>query len=72
MSASNTHWRRFTFGAGGLAALAVLFLGVVMLSGALLRGLRLDLTQNHLYTLSPGTLQVLDGIREPVTLSLYF
>jgi hypothetical protein len=72
MSAPGTGWRRFTFGAGGLAALAVLFLGVVMLSGALLRGARIDLTQNHLYTLSPGTLQVLDGIREPVTLSFYF
>jgi len=30
---------------GGLAALAVLFLGVVMLSNGLLRGVRLDLTQ---------------------------
>jgi len=72
MSAPGAGWRRFTFGAGGLAALALLFLGVVMLSGTLLRGARIDLTQNHLYTLSPGTQQVLDGIREPVTLTFYF
>ena len=39
-------------GIGGLVALAVLFLGVVMLSNLGLRGMRLDLTQNHLYTLS--------------------
>jgi hypothetical protein len=43
------------YGIGGLIALAVLFLGVVMLSNAGLRGMRLDLTQNKLYTLSPGT-----------------
>ena len=72
MSTTASGWRRFTAGAAGLAALGVLFLGVVMLSGALLRGIRIDLTRNHLYTLSPGTLQVLDGIGEPVTLSLYF
>jgi len=47
------------FGVGGLIALAVLFLAVVMLSNVGLRGVRLDLTQNKLYTLSKGTQQVL-------------
>ena len=42
-------------GVGGLILLAVLFLGVVMLSNVGLRGMRLDLTQNKLYTLSSGT-----------------
>jgi ABC-type uncharacterized transport system involved in gliding motility auxiliary subunit len=60
------------FGVGGLAALAVLFLGVVMLSNAGLRGVRLDLTQNKLYTLSSGTQQVLKDLKEPVNLYLYF
>jgi ABC-type uncharacterized transport system involved in gliding motility auxiliary subunit len=59
-------------GAGGLIALAVLFLGVVMLSNLILRGLRLDLTQNRLYTLSPGTQEVLGEIKEPVNLYFYF
>ena len=45
-------WQRTGFGVGGLVALAVLFLGVVMLSNLGLRGMRLDLTQNRLYTLS--------------------
>jgi ABC-type uncharacterized transport system involved in gliding motility auxiliary subunit len=57
---------------GGLLALAVLFLGVVMLSNAALRGVRLDLTQNKLYTLTPGTRQVLAELREPVNVYFYF
>src|ERR1700675_4715871 len=60
------------FGVGGLAALAVLFLGVVMLSNGLLRGVRLDLTQNRLYTLTPGTKAVLAELKEPVNLYFYF
>jgi ABC-type uncharacterized transport system involved in gliding motility auxiliary subunit len=55
-----------------LIALAVLFLGVVMLSNVGLRGMRLDLTQNKLYTLSPGTQQVLGDLKEPVNLYFYF
>ena len=65
-------WRRTGFGVGGLIALAVLFLGVVMLSNAGLRGMRLDLTQNKLYTLTPGTRQVLAELTEPVNLYFYF
>jgi ABC-type uncharacterized transport system involved in gliding motility auxiliary subunit len=56
----------------GLVALAVLFLGVVMLSNVGLRGVRFDLTQNRLYTLSPGTKQVLAEIKEPINLYFYF
>jgi len=65
-------WRRTGFGVGGLIALAVLFLAVVMLSNLLLRGMRLDLTQNRLYTLSPGTSEVLAQLNEPVNLYFYF
>ena len=57
---------------GGLGLLAVLFLGVVMLSNVGLRGMRLDLTQNKLYTLSGGTQQVLRELKEPVNLYFYF
>ena len=57
---------------GGLGLLAVLFLGVVMLSNVGLRGMRLDLTQNKLYTLSSGTQQVLRELKEPVNLYFYF
>ncbi len=69
---NGSRWRRTGFGIGGLIALAVLFLGVVMLSNVGLRGLRLDLTQNRLYTLSPGTQQVLADLKEPINLYFYF
>jgi len=69
---NGNRWRRVGFGIGGLAALAVLFLGVVMLSNVGLRGMRIDLTQNRLYTLSPGTQQVIADLKEPVNLYFYF
>ncbi len=57
---------------GGLTALVVLFLGVIMLSNVGLRGIRIDLTQNKLYTLTPGTQQVLKELKEPINLYFYF
>ena len=69
---NTNRWERTGYGVGGLLALAVLFLGVVMLSNGLLRGVRLDLTQNKLYTLTPGTRQVLAELKEPVNLYYYF
>ncbi len=67
-----TRWQKTGLGVGGLLALAVLFLGIVMLSNLGLRGMRLDLTQNRLYTLSPGTKQVLAELKEPINLYFYF
>ncbi len=67
-----TRWQKTGFGVAGLLALAVLFLGIVMLSNLGLRGMRLDLTQNRLYTLSPGTKQVLAELKEPINLYFYF
>src|SRR5580692_5496728 len=43
-----------------------------MLSNIGLRGMRVDLTQNKLYTLSPGTKQVLADLKEPINLYYYF
>ena len=69
---NGSRWRRVGFGVGGLVALAVLFLAVVMLSNVGLRGMRVDLTQNRLYTLSHGTQQVLAELKEPINLYFYF
>jgi ABC-type uncharacterized transport system involved in gliding motility auxiliary subunit len=69
---NGSRWRRVGFGVGGLIALAVLFLGIVMLSNVALRGMRVDLTQNRLYTLSPGTQQLLSELKEPINLYFYF
>ncbi|WP_020564594.1 GldG family protein [Methylosarcina fibrata] len=63
---------RKTLTSGALALLAVLFVAVVLLSNTLFRGLRLDLTENSLYTLSPGTRSLVGKIGEPLHLTLYF
>ncbi|HZY67680.1 MAG TPA: Gldg family protein [Devosia sp.] len=64
---------RFTATSGAVAsALAVvLFLSVNAISDRLLSSVRIDLTERQLYTLSPGTVDILAGITEPVTLHLY-
>ncbi|MGY6555974.1 MAG: Gldg family protein [Wenzhouxiangella sp.] len=55
-----------------LVLLAVLFLALTMLSNALLTSARLDLTEQRLFTLSPGTLNLLREIEEPVTIEFFF
>jgi ABC-type uncharacterized transport system involved in gliding motility auxiliary subunit len=56
----------------GLGLAAVLLISVNALSGKLLGGETLDLTDQHLYTLSDGTKAVLAKIDEPVTLKLFY
>jgi ABC-type uncharacterized transport system involved in gliding motility auxiliary subunit len=59
----------------GLTALVLLglgFLAALVASNTLLRGLRIDLTENSLYTISPGTQQVLQSIEEPINLYYFF
>ncbi len=67
----NTHKTR-SFDAIGLALAAILFVALVMLSNVLFRGIRLDLTENKLYTISEGTRNILGSIEEPITLYYYF
>jgi ABC-type uncharacterized transport system involved in gliding motility auxiliary subunit len=57
---------------GSLVLLLVLFVVLSMLSSNVLRGLRFDLTENGLYTLSEGTRNILDELQEPVTVYLFF
>jgi len=63
---------RSTLGGGALLALALLFIGLTILFGHVLRGWRVDLTQNHLYTTAPGTDNILKNIREPINLYFFF
>lgn len=51
---------------------ALLFLSVTVIADRYLRGVRLDLTEDALYTLSGGTKDVLGQFDEPVTLTFYF
>jgi len=53
-----------------LAAAAVLFVAVNILAGSWTQ--RLDLTQQRLYTLSPGSKSVLRQIDEPITVRFYY
>lgn len=63
---------RRTYGRLGLVALAVIFIVAVSLANVILRGARIDLTENRLYTLAPGTAKVLGEIQEPINLYFFF
>jgi ABC-type uncharacterized transport system involved in gliding motility auxiliary subunit len=64
--------RKFIYSLGSLVLLLILFVAISMLSGSLLRGMRADLTQNGLYTLSDGSRNILGELQEPVNLYLFF
>ena len=56
----------------GLALAAALFVAVIILVNATLTSWRIDLTENKLFTLSEGTLNILHNLEEPVRLDFYF
>lgn len=64
--------KRSALGGGALLALAALFIGLTILFGHVLRGWRVDLTENNLYTTAPGTERILKNLGEPVNLYFFF
>lgn len=56
----------------GLSLLAVAFLVFTLFNNVLFSGVRLDLTENNLYTLSDGTREIIDNIDEPINLYFFF
>lgn len=56
----------------GLILGVCLFVSLNIISNATLTNWRLDLTQDRLYTLSEGTLNILSEIDEPIVLRMYF
>ena len=64
--------KRTTLGGGALVALALLFIGLTVLFNHTLRGWRLDLTQNRLYTTAAGTDRILASIKEPINLYFFY
>ncbi len=64
--------KRSTLGGATLLGLALLFIGLTVLFNFALRGWRIDLTQNHLYTTAPGTERILKSIHEPINLYFFF
>lgn len=59
-------------GVSSLILLAIAFIATVIVSNQLFRGIRVDLTENNLYTLSDGTKRILRSIDEPIDLYYYF
>jgi ABC-type uncharacterized transport system involved in gliding motility auxiliary subunit len=56
----------------GVIAVAAILVGINILADSRLADVQLDLTQQKLYTLSPGTRQIIAGLKEPLTLRLYY
>ncbi len=63
--------KKLVTGTGLIIALA-LFLGLNIIANQTLTSVRLDLTENDLYTLSEGTENILNTIQEPVTVRFYY
>ncbi len=55
-----------------LVSAAVLFVSINVIANHVLRSTRLDLTQQHLYTLSDASKKTLARIDEPITLRFYY
>lgn len=55
-----------------LIAVFIAMFVVIMLSSKFLSGMRIDLSENGLYTLSDGTINILQDLEQEVTLDFYF
>ncbi|HEX7369127.1 MAG TPA: Gldg family protein [Rhodanobacteraceae bacterium] len=55
-----------------LPLLAVAYVLLVLGASRWLSRDRIDLTRDHLYTLSPGTRDIVKGLNQPIDLTLYF
>ena len=63
--------RRNLMSGSGLILVMVLFVSMNIIANLLFTTLRLDLTENNLFTLSDGTRNILRNLDEPITLKLY-
>ncbi|HEX2492431.1 MAG TPA: Gldg family protein [Steroidobacter sp.] len=60
------------YGASALIALAVLFIGLTILIAFVFRGARIDLTESKLYSIAPGTQNIVSSLEEPINLYFFF
>ena len=56
----------------GCGIALVLFFAINILSSAALRSIRIDLTEEKLYTLADGSRKIASEIQEPINLYYYF
>ncbi len=68
----NPNRKRLVYSGAGILAALLLAIGVNLLAERLLPRVRVDLTEQRLYTLSEGTRQVVAGLRDTVTLKLFY
>jgi ABC-type uncharacterized transport system involved in gliding motility auxiliary subunit len=66
------HIGRRTALVAALVALTLAFVGITLAGSRWLQTARIDLTADHLYTLTPGTQHIIDGLHRPLKLTLYF
>ncbi|HRN89351.1 Gldg family protein [Hyphomicrobium sp.] len=57
---------------GGLALAGVLLLSVNLISSTIFGNWKADLTEDRLYSISPGSVAVLQSMDEPITARVYF
>jgi ABC-type uncharacterized transport system involved in gliding motility auxiliary subunit len=57
---------------GTLVLLVLVFVPLIVVSSRWLRASRIDLTTDQLYTLTPGTVHIVDTLQRPLRLTLYF
>ncbi|GBL04731.1 GldG family protein [Glaciecola sp. KUL10] len=55
-----------------ITLLIFLFIGALLLNNSFLKGYRVDLTENKVYSISQGSLSVINDIEQPIELTLYF
>ena len=66
------HFSRRTALYLALVLLVLTFVPLIVASSRWLHASRIDLTTDQLYTLSPGSLRIVDGLKRPLKLTLYF
>lgn len=64
--------RQRNLGTLSLVLLGLVFVAAVTANNSLLTGLRIDLTEDNLYTVSAGTRNLLTSIAEPINVYLFF
>jgi len=63
---------RATVLCAALVLLVLVFVPLIVTASRWMHAVRIDLTTDKLYTLSPGTVQIVDGLQRPLKLTLYF
>jgi len=64
--------RRLWMSVVGVVAVAAILVGINLVAEYRLASAKLDLTQQRLYTLAPGTRKILAELKDPITLRFYY